>query len=74
MVAKDGKYTKLVGLNIKLARTKAGLNQEELAEKADLSRLTIGTIERAEKVPTIETIGAIADALGIDMYKLFIFD
>lgn len=74
MIAKDGKYTKLVGLNVRVARTKAGLNQEELAEKAGLSRLTIGTIERGEKVPNIETIGAIADALGIDIYKLFIFD
>lgn len=74
MIAKDSKYTKLVGLNIKLARIKAGLKQEQLAEKADLSRETIGSIERGEKSPTVQTVGAIADALGIDMYKLFIFD
>lgn len=74
MIANGGKYTKLVGLNIKVARTKAGLNQEALADAAGLSRLTIGTIERGEKAPSVETIGAIAEALGIDMYKLFIFD
>lgn len=74
MIAKDSRYTKLVGLNVKLARTKAGLKQEELAEKADLSRETIGAIERGEKSPTVYTVGAIADALGIEMYKLFIFD
>lgn len=74
MITKGGKYTKLVGLNIKLARIKAGLSQEELAEKADLSRLTIGTIERGEKAPSVETIGSIADALGIEIHKLFIFD
>lgn len=74
MATKDNLYTKLVGMNVKLARTKAGLKQEELAEKADISRETIGSIERGEKSPTVATLGAIADALGIEMYKLFIFD
>ena len=74
MSAKNNLHTKLVGLNVKLARTKAGLKQEELAEKADVSRDTIGSIERGEKSPTVATLGAIADALGIEMYKLFIFD
>ncbi len=74
MLAKGKKYTKKVGMNVKLARIKAGLNQEELAEKADLSRETIGAVERGEKSPTIETIGSIADALGIEIHKLFIFD
>lgn len=74
MISKVSKYTKLVGMNVKLARVKAGLKQEELAEKADLSRETISSIERGEKSPTVQTVGAIADALGIDMYKLFIFD
>lgn len=74
MIAKSSKYTKLLGLNVKLARTKAGFKQEQLAEKADLSRETIGSIERGEKSPTVQTVGAIADALDIDMYKLFIFD
>ena len=74
MLDKGKKYTKKVGMNVKLARIKAGLNQEELAEKADLSRETIGAVERGEKSPTIETIGSIADALGIEIHKLFIFD
>lgn len=74
MIANGGKYTKLVGLNVKLARTKARLNQEELADIAGLSRLTIGTIERGEKAPSIETIGVIAEALNVEMYKFFIFD
>lgn len=74
MLAKGKKYTKKVGMNVKLARIKADLNQEELAEKADLSRETIGAVERGEKAPSVETIGSIADALGIEIHKLFIFD
>lgn len=74
MTTKSIKYTKLVGINIKLARVKAGLTQEALAEKANLSRETIGDTERGTKSPTVSTIGAIADALDIEMYKFFIFD
>ena len=74
MLAKGKKYTKKVGMNVKLARIKAGLNQEGLAEKADLSRETIGAVERGEKAPSVETIGSIADALGIEIHKLFMFD
>lgn len=74
MNANSNKYTKLLGMNVKVARIKASLKQEQLAEKADLTRDTIGSIERGEKSPTVATIGAIADALGIDLYKLFIFD
>lgn len=74
MRTKVDKYTNKVGMNIKLARTKACLKQEELAEKANLSRDTIGAIERGEKSPTVYTLGRIADALRIDLYKLFVFE
>jgi transcriptional regulator with XRE-family HTH domain len=42
---------------------KARLSQEQLAEKADLTRNYIGDIERAEKKITLETLAKIAKAL-----------
>jgi transcriptional regulator with XRE-family HTH domain len=39
------------------------LSQEQLAEKADLTRNYIGDIERAEKKITLETLARIAKAL-----------
>ncbi|CDE59552.1 restriction-modification system regulatory protein putative [Fusobacterium sp. CAG:439] len=67
-------FSKKVGHKIKVERTKKDLTQEELAYAANISRSSMGLIERGESSPTIETVKLIADALKIDVYKLFIFD
>ena len=67
-------FSKKVGHKIKVERTKKDLTQEELAYAANISRSAMGLIERGESSPTIETVKLIADALKIDVYKLFIFD
>lgn len=68
------KVTENFGIKIRVERVKKNLSQEALSELSDISRPTIGAIERAEKVPTIETAGKLAKGLGIELYKLFIFD
>lgn len=68
------KFSRKVGQRIKVERTKKEMSQEELADLAGISRSTIGLIERGESSPTVETIKQIADALEIEVYKLFIFD
>jgi DNA-binding helix-turn-helix protein len=67
-------FSKKVGHKIKVERTKKDFTQEELAYAANISRSSMGLIERGESSPTIETVKLIADALKIDVYKLFIFD
>ena len=67
-------FSKKVCHKIKVERTKKDLTQEELAYAANISRSSMGLIERGESSPTIETVKLIADALKIDVYKLFIFD
>jgi len=52
-----------VGVAVRYERKKAGLSQEELAEKADFTRNYIGDIERGDKKPTIETLAKIAKVL-----------
>ncbi|HIS37190.1 TPA: helix-turn-helix transcriptional regulator [Candidatus Scatousia excrementigallinarum] len=66
--------SKLVGKNIKAFRVKKDLTQSQLAERALMSANMIGHIERGEKSPTVETLAGIANALNIDLYKLFIFE
>jgi len=61
---------KILGENIRTARTKAGLSQEQLAEKADLSRNYIGNVERAEYKITVETLAQIAKALRLRVSDL----
>ena len=64
------KRLKTLGLNIKFARMKKGISQEELAERIDTSRITISFIETARQNPTILKIIDIAKALDIDINEL----
>jgi transcriptional regulator with XRE-family HTH domain len=52
-------------------RKKAGLSQEQFAFKCDVDRTYIGTIERGEKSPTLNTIEKLSIALGISKSELF---
>ncbi len=63
-----------VGMKIRIERMKKGLSQEKLAELAKIGTNSVGGIERGEQSPTVETMAAIASALEIELYKLFIFD
>lgn len=64
------KLYRIVGETIRVERKRAGLSQEELAEKADLNRNYIGEIERAEKKITLETLQRIAKALKLRITDL----
>lgn len=58
------------GKKVRDLRTKAGLSQEELAEKAGVHRTYIGMVERAEKNITLENIQKIATSLNISIGDL----
>ena len=60
-----------IGLIIRNIRTEKGLSQEDLSYKCDLHRTYIGSIERAEKIPTIVTLEKVADALGVSLSEIF---
>jgi transcriptional regulator with XRE-family HTH domain len=63
--------SKVLGKRIRDLRTNKGISQEKLAELAGLHFTYIGQVERAEKTPTVDTVGKIARGLGIPMAKLF---
>ena len=48
-------------------RLEKGLTQERLAEMADLSSSFIGHIERAEKLPAINTVAKLSRCLNISL-------
>jgi transcriptional regulator with XRE-family HTH domain len=59
---------KLLGKSIQEARQAAGLTQQELCQKAELSYSTLAKIERgAIKTPSVFTVMKIAQILGIGM-------
>ena len=60
------------GRNLKAERNRAGLSQEQLAERIGVSYgQVVGTIERAETNTSLSVIVAIMDALDLDFEKLF---
>ncbi len=59
-----------LGLRIKEIRKNQGLTQEQLAERADLSTTHISNIENAKKVPSLQSIVSIANALSITVDAL----
>lgn len=63
---------KVFGRNVKIYRKQLGLSQEEFAEKCGLHRTYISAIECYRRSIALENIQRIADALGVDSYKLLI--
>jgi transcriptional regulator with XRE-family HTH domain len=59
-----------IGRNLKAARVRRLLTQEELAEKAGVSPSTIVNIERDQTVPHFRTIRKLAQALDVDPTSL----
>jgi transcriptional regulator with XRE-family HTH domain len=49
--------------NLRQARTKAGISQEELGERCDLHRTEISLLERAGREPRLATILKLAGSL-----------
>ena len=63
---------KVFGNNLKKYRMAIGMSQEEFAEKCVLHRTYISAVECHRRSISLENIQRIADALGIETYKLFV--
>lgn len=67
-----GDILKEFGKNLWAERNRAGLSQEQLAEKIGVSYgQVVGTIERGETNTSLSVIVAIMEALDLDFEKLF---
>jgi transcriptional regulator with XRE-family HTH domain len=59
-----------IGQQLKNARTRRLLTQEELAEKAGVSAATVVNVERDNQEPQFRTIRKLAKALDVDPTEL----
>lgn len=62
------------GKNVRNYRLELGLSQEKLAERCELHRTYIGSIECFQRNVSLENIQKIASALGKEPYQLLIND
>ena len=65
---------KVFGNNLKKYRNALGLSQEAFADKCGMHRTYISAIERYRRSIALENVQRIADALGVETYKLFLED
>ena len=59
------------GARIAELRKQLNISQEELAERCGVHRTYIGSIERGEKSPTLNTIVKFAKGLNVELVDLF---
>lgn len=73
-VAKDKKQAEEIarrfGENLRRARKRAAMSQEEIAAGASLHRTEIGLIERGHRIARIDTLIKIASSLGVSPLEL----
>ncbi len=72
----DGEKINITGKRIKAARIKAGLSQQQLSDKLELSavyvcRGSVSRIENGERAVTDIEIDAVSKALGVTLNYLF---
>jgi putative transcriptional regulator len=60
--------------HVRSMRTALGLRQEDLAEKLGVSRQTIISIENGRYNPSLLLAHQLAEAFGVTIERLFVFD
>lgn len=56
----------VLGRNVRAARKRRGLSQEQLALEADMKRSYVSDLERGTRNPTVAALGRLAAALGVE--------
>ena len=65
------KEYKSLGMNIAYYRKLRGISQEKLSEMVNISRTHMSRIETADCAVSLDVVFALAEALQVDLYKLF---
>lgn len=67
----ERKFVMEIGEKIKRLRLKCGLTQEELADRAELSKGFISQLERDLASPSIATLSDVLECLGSTLSEIF---
>lgn len=64
-MAYDPEFARQFGLNLRKARKRVGLSQEEVGFRASLHRTEVGLLERGARMPRVDTLVKVAAAVGV---------
>jgi transcriptional regulator with XRE-family HTH domain len=68
---KETKYLKAFGKRVAEIRRQRGLTQEQLAELADMTTLSLSYIEQGRRWPRLVTLHKLANCLKVPITELF---
>jgi len=68
---KESKYLKAFGKRLAEVRRSRGYTQEQLAEKANITALSLGYIEQGRRWPRLATLQKLAGCLGVPVGDFF---
>ena len=60
----------LLAANVRRLRRERGLTQEQLSFDAGMKRSYLSDLERGTRKPSVEALGRLADALGVEPAEL----
>lgn len=69
--AKESRYLGAFGKRLAEVRRAKGFTQESLAEKAEVTALTVSYIEQGRQWPRIATLHKLAKSLSVPVDELF---
>ncbi len=61
---------KNIGINVRRNRENLGLTQTQLSDRTKLSQSLLSQIESGESVPSLKSLGKLAEALGVEVTEL----
>lgn len=69
-VVDEAAWLRAVGMRVRLARVVRGESQAEVSGRAGVSRVTVGSIERADHPASVIAYARLAGALGLSLAEL----
>ena len=70
MTDEETAWLRAVGLRVRLARVTRSESQDRLGERADVSRVTVGSVERGEHPAAVTVYARLARAVGLSLADL----
>lgn len=70
VISNEAAWLRAAGMRVRLARVARGESQAELSGRSGVSRVTVGSIERADHPASVTAYARLASALGLPLAEL----